>query len=411
MQDKTLYFYNLSYNGYQDSFLDSIDTTNAGSKFFMGLAKKFRPIRFVARNGQWSLPWKQEVIPKFKMPEYDPCFKLSFAEVTDIEAQKIKQRIAEGEKFAVAYSGGIDSNVIVASFIKNMTTEELKSVSLYASANSIIENPIFWEQFIHNKFNIIDSNKFKLDDLIEQSLTPIIADEGDSIFGTMMGISLYNNYDYMLEGLTTETKANLIRIKSKVSSNEVHFSQYKDLIIKHLALPNDIEFGRLLYEKIVHNINTSTVPVHSLHDFFWWMIFNLKYTNCAVRCALYFNDRVSFKYTINNLVNWYNAENYQYWSMVNNNNGLKIGDTIFSYKNAAKDYIWELDKNDWYRDYKLKIESLPFIVGRQSLTSSRDIILPSARIAMDSNYTMYSVDDASTRDFFKNKIEKYKIDW
>lgn len=412
MQDNTiLYFCNLSYNGYQDSFLDTIDTTQPGSKFMMNLAKRFRPTRFVTRNGEWSLPWNQDLIPKYAMPKYDPSFKLSFAEVTDLEAIKIKNRISQGEQFAVTYSGGIDSTVIVAALIKNLSLKELESVYVYASVNSIIEHPVFWEQFIFNKFKVIDSNRYKMHDLIDMGLTPIIADEGDAIFGTMIGISLYNNYDVLSEGLSAGVKENLKQIRNKISSNEVHYSRYKDLIIKHLSLPNNTEFGRLLYEKYDHNIKTASVPVHSLHDFFWWLIFNVKYLNCSVRAALYFNDRIDFKQAVYKIENWYNAENYQLWSMVNNNNGSKIGSTVISYKTIARDYIYELDKNDWYRKYKLKLESLNFIVGRQNVSNIEINKRPTARIALTDQYDMLYVDDFRVQTFLKNKIENYSIDW
>lgn len=412
MQDnKTLYFCNLSYNGYQDKFLNSIDVTKPGSKFIIDLAKRFRPSRFVARDGEWSLPWNQEMIPKFKMPSYNPSFKLSFSEVTDIEANKIKRRINQGENFAVTYSGGIDSTVIMAALIKNLSTQELEKIQVYASVNSIIENPNFWEKFIFGKFKIIDSNKVKLDDLINMGLTPITADEGDPIFGTMIGLNLYQNYDIMLEGLSPIVQGNLKALKDKISSGEVHYSTYKDLIIKQLSLPDNLEFGKTLYEKINHNILTSSVPIHSLHDFFWWLIFNVKYLNCSVRGALYFNDKIEFKQAIHKIENWYNAENYQHWSMVNNNNGTKIESTVISYKKAAREYIYEVDKNDWYRKYKLKLESLNFIVGRQSVLDIPSSYLPSARIALTTDYQILSVDDISVQAFLRNSIEHYEIDW
>lgn len=407
----TLYFCNLSFNGYQDAFLNSIDVSRQGPKFMIDLATRFRPARFVARDGEWSLPWVQEVIPKFTMPSYNPIFNLSFSEVTDIEATKIKDRINKGEHFAITYSGGIDSTVIMAALIKNLSKRELENVHVYASVNSIIENPNFWEKFIFEKFKIIDSNKFKLDDLIEMGLTPITADEGDAIFGTMIGLNLYHTYDAMLAELSPTVRNNLKLLKNKISSEEVHYSLYKDLIIKQLSLSKNEEFGRILYEKFNRNIQTSSVPIHSLHDFFWWIIFNVKYLNCSVRSALYFNDRIDFKQAIYKIENWYNAENYQLWSMVNNNNGTKIESNVMSYKKVAREYIYDLDNNEWYKNYKLKLESLNFIVGRQRVSNIPSSQRPSARIALTKDYQMLSVDDIDAQTFLRNSIENYNIDW
>ena len=94
--------------------------------------------------------------------------------------------------------------------------------------------------------------------------------------------------------------------------------------------------------------------IHSLHDFFWWLIFNIKYLNCAVRGSLYFNDRVEWKTAMDRIVNWFGHNDYQLWSMVNNNNGQKIKKTQASYKWAAREYIYDLDKNDWYKFFKIR---------------------------------------------------------
>lgn len=410
-KDTVLYFHNFSFNGYQDNFLNSLENLSDGSKFFITMARRFRPSRFVTRNGEWSLPWNQELIPKFRMPEYDPAFKLSFSEVTDLEALTIKSRIHRGEKFAVLYSGGIDSTVVLASLIKNLSTEELKSVSVCASIHSIVENPSFFYKYILNKLNIIDSNSVKCDDLIEQGYIPITADEGDPIFGTMIGLNLYYNFDTLVEGLSDNTKYNLKKQKHQLISGELHYSVFKDLIIKHLSYNGDLNFGKLLYEKYVYNSATSSVPIHSVHDFFWWLIFNVKYLNCSVRAALYFNDRVDYSVAIDKIYNWYNSENYQLWSMNNNNNGEKIKNGITSYKSAARDYIYSLDKNEWYKTFKLKLESLNMIVNRQDLSNLPSSNLPIARIGFDKNFNALSVDDPKVREYFTNHLANYKIDW
>jgi hypothetical protein len=407
-----LYFHSLSFNGYQDDVLNNIYTEcDVGGKFFIDIARRVNPSRFVSRHGKWSLPWQQTIIPGFEMPAYDPTFKKTFDEITDARALVIKKRIALGEQFAVMYSGGIDSTVVLSSLIKNLTSEELKSITVCASSESVIENPTFWKNFIHNKFKLIDSKTVKYDDLIEQNLTPITADEGDCIFGTLMGLTLYNNFDYYIDSLSPNTKSRLKNLKYKISSDDVHYSIYEDLIIKHLSVNHNPKFGKLLYEKYDWNIKTSSVPVHSLHDFFWWLIFNVKYLNCSVRGALYFNDRIDCKTAIYRIFNWFNGTEYQLWSMTNNNNGQKIHKTLSTYKVAARSYIYSLDKNEYYRDFKLKLESLFTIVNKQDVARLPIENRPAARIFMTDNFNMLNIDDVNAQGFLKNSLINYKIDW
>ena len=407
-----LYFHSLSFNGYQDDVLNNIySECDAGGKFFIDIARRVNPSRFISRNGEWSLPWKQTLIPGFEMPAYDPAFNLSFEEVTDNRALEIKKRVNAGEQFAVMYSGGIDSTVVLTSLIKNLTVQELTSITICASAESIIENPTYWKNFIHNKFKLIDSKTVKYDDLIEQNLTPITADEGDCIFGTLMGLTLYNNFDYYLDSLSPNTKNRLKNLKYKVSSEDVHYSIFEDLIIKHLSVNGNPDFGKLLYEKYHWNIQTSSVPVHSLHDFFWWLIFNVKYLNCSVRGAIYFNDRIDCKTAIYRIFNWFNGKDYQLWSMVNNNNGQKIHNTLSTYKYAARNYIYSLDKNEYYRDFKLKLESLFTIVNKQDVASLPISQRPAARIFMTDQFEILNIDNKDAQTFLKESLFNYKIDW
>jgi hypothetical protein len=408
----TLYFSNISFNLYHDKFWHDIHAESGpGGKFYINVAKRLNPLRFVSRNGEWSMPWKQEIIPGFEMPAYDPNFKKTFTQVTDEKALSIKARVNAGERFGVMFSGGIDSTLIMSALIKNLTKEELKSIVVCSSTETLIENPMFWNKFIQGNFEIIDTNRNKYDDIIDLGLTPITADEGDCIFGTLFGLILYNNYDYYVDGLSTDSKTDLQNIKYKIADADVHFSRYADLLIKYLGIPDDPEFGKLIYEKLVHNINTASVPVNSLHDFFWWEIFNIKYLNCAVRGSIYFNDRMDCQTVMRRIVNWFSDTNYQLWSMSNNNTGEKIGKTLSTYKMAARNYIWDLDNNDWYKNFKVKIESLWIIGHQQDVTAVPTNVRPSARVGLDKNYNLLYIDDPAVREFYKQNLLNYKIDW
>ncbi len=410
--NQPLYFSSISFNNYYDDFWNNIyKESGAGGQFYINVAKRLNPCRFVTRHGEWSLPWNQELIPGFEMPEYDPTFNKTFDQVCDEKAVKIKKQIHEGKQFAVMFSGGIDSTVILVSLLKNLTKEELDSVTICLSNETIIENPLFFSKYIYGKFKTLDSNNTKYDDLIEQGLIPITADEGDCIFGTVFGLTLYNNYDYYIQDMDRNVRIRLKDIKNKITDPTVHFSNYRELIARHLSIEGDLKFGNLLYEKYAHNINTSTVPVYSLHDFFWWLIFNVKYLNCAVRGALYYNDRVDWKTAIETVVNWYSDHDYQKWSMVNNNNGQKIGLTLASYKTAAKNYIWEFDKNDWFRNFKIKLESMWTIAHQQNIQSIAIDHRPVARVGLTKDYNMIYIKDPGVKEYFAHHLKNYEIDW
>ena len=414
-KEDSLYFSSIIFNGYQDDFWNQVrEESGEAGKFIIDLGKRINPNRFVTRHGEWSLPWKQELPPTFEMPEYDPLFAKSFSQVTDERALEIKKLINEhNQKFAVMYSGGIDSTIVLCALIKNLTSEELKNVVIATSSHAIVENPTFWQQFVYGKFKILDSASMKYDSLIEMGYRPITADEGDCIFGTALGLTLYTNYDAYLIGMDQESRSRLSAIKGKITSNEVHYSQYKDVIIKHFSQPHDPMFGENFYNKFVKNIETSSVPIHSLHDFFWWMIFNIKYLNCSIRGAIYFNDRIPVKEAIYDwIVNWFNGADYQRWSMVNNNNGEKIGYSQSTYKMAGRKYIYDLDKNSWYFHFKVKLESLGgSIVYAQNNDNLPTEIHPNARFGLDKDFNILYIDDLVVQNYIRENVTNYKKDW
>jgi hypothetical protein len=206
------------------------------------------------------------------------------------------------------------------------------------------------------------------------------------------------------------------------SDPNVHYSEFKDLLISYMAYPAnqkfpivgvenpDPNFGRRLYDKFARNAETATVPVNSLHDFFWWLIFNVKMLNCGVRGALYYNDRIAPEQAIHAVENWYLDAGYQRWSMVNNNNGEKIGHSAATYKKAARDYIWSFDRNDWYRSFKLKLESMALNTVRQNIDEST-FAKPVARFGINKNYDFLDIRDPSVKNYIRHHLDNYKIDW
>jgi hypothetical protein len=414
-KDTVLYLSGITYNYYQEEFWESLrpEIGEAGN-FVLDMGKKFRPNRSISRNGEWSIPFPQEVPPMFKAPVYDPNFNKTFTEVTDARANDIKKCINEkNDKFAIMFSGGLDSTLIMSALIRNLTVEETKNIAVCMNGQTLIENPYFYNTFIKDKFKLLDSSSNKYDDLIEMGYRPITGDEGDSIFGTMMGHDLMQSYPYYLDKVSADSRSYLESIRDKATTADVHWSKYEDLIIQHLGLEGNPEFGKSLYEKLSKNIATATVPIHSLHDFYWWFIFNIKYVSCATRITIMLNDRLHCKDIFENwALNWFNTDDYNRWSMVNNNNGEKIELSIGTYKMAARKYIYELDKNDWYFYFKLKIGSLgPNVIFNQDVSNVPVNRRPNARFGLDKDYNMLYIDDKETQDYIRYHLTNFKRDW
>jgi len=424
----TLYFSSINFNGtYNDFWTDTYNQAAPGGKFAIDLARRINPNRFVSRDqSEWSLPWPQEMIPKYKMSQYQPEFSMSFSDVTDTVAQEYKRRINEhGHKFAIMYSGGIDSQVMLTSLLRNLTVEELKNVAICTSIGAVIENPMFWKKYVAGKMTILDSLKLKYHDLITMGYYPITADDGDCIFGTVFGLNLYHDWEKFAAAanFTDEQKSHIRNNIGKFNDPTYHYSNFKDLLIAYMAIPPNqtwpivgqenpnANFGKLMYEKYDLNAQTTPVPVNSLHDFFWWLIFNVKMLNCGVRGALYYNDFIEPERAIHTIENWYNNDLYQKWSMNNNGNGQKIQHSPATYKVAAREYIYEFDKNKWYKNFKLKLESMALVTQRQQVNETGPFGAPVGRFGITKDYQMLQLNDPSVQNYIKHHLSVYQIDW
>ena len=378
LSDK-LYYYTIK----QSEFWEDIEkhSSSDGMFWFDGL-KKYNSFSMMARAGEWDMPFEYEITPGYEIPKYDPTFNKPFDQIMDEKALQIRNRIRAGEKFALMYSGGIDSTAILVSLIKNLNAEEFESITLFTSRSAEYENPYFWQKYILNKINIVDSKTVPVSNLVESGFTIITGDNGDSIFGTFVSLEFY--------------------VKHGSTFSEKHYSNYADELSNFFAFDNSergLKCGRMMYEKYDRNIRSVDVPIYTIHDYFWWTIFNLKYTECSIRGSINVNKKMPVKTYLDLVVNWFNDEDYQKWSMVNNNNGQKIKSYISTYKYIIRKYIYDFDKNDWYFYFKDKIASLSNI-----RSSSYDKTV----VGVDSNYNVLRSTDDSVRDYFRNKFANYK---
>jgi hypothetical protein len=404
--NKDFYHIHFSYfRTHHDAIFKRYKFTNPGAKFFYNVSLAFGFNAYVPRRGVWTTPWDEHlaVEPNNVMPQYDREFNKTFDQICDETALKIGQRIVRhDEKFIVPYSGGIDSTCIMAAIVRNLDSSLLDNITVSMSFDSIAENPYFYYNYICDKFKLHDSHEFDLTPLAEEGYRVIIGDQGDALFGTELGTKFYPALQYL---------SGVEHLNQLISDPNHHYSEFKELIIKYFnrclksrAGENyDKSFGEIYYNKLVYNIETSSYPIVTLHDFFWWIIFNIKYIHCALRAGGIQSTGRDRSKVFKTMVHWYGSRDFQKWSMVNNNNGQKInGSSQGQYKIAAKDYIYGLDNNDWYYYYKIKIPSKPLVVNRSYEHMENTF-------GLDTNYQMCYFSDPGIEDFFVESLRNFEL--
>lgn len=257
-----------------------------------------------------------------------------------------------GHPIHLMYSGGIDSSVMVASFIELLGVQEAaKKIKIILSHESIIENPEFWNKFIRPNFNISNSLTYRPD---TNSIT-VLAELNDQLFGSDIIKSIYSyGGDEAVDSTATFGKL------YDFLNNRTSMSDYSKTIWANVLLSN---------------LKTCPNSENSLRDVFWWYNFVYKWVNVKYRYVMYSDVLYSSDTIKNNIINFFDSLDFQLWSM--NNKELKHLGSVESYKHTAKKMFVEITG---LTDYINKIKKasmenlLTFKKHHQVLTSDLEYV-------------------------------------
>jgi hypothetical protein len=274
-------------------------------------------------------------VPHDAYPDLTVPYHYDFAETTNSRALQLVNHVDSLDlPVVVSWSGGIDSTVILAALVKNWPPSLLDRVVVKMNSASYFENPWFFDR-------IIVPHKFK----IQQTL-----DNWETCF--------------MLTGSCADSlwvQADVVELEIIwPGSSQWSMIDRKDVIIQWISQKSSWDTAHVLYDMVLESSQRAGLNLTTIEDFYWWWNFNFVYTGQLYK---YLNDYQSSSSKIDlaawhhQHLGWYHSDAYQSWSAWNRSNGVKINKTVRSYKWPAKQYIYEVDGNHWYRDYKTKMAS------------------------------------------------------
>jgi hypothetical protein len=305
------------------------------------------------RSGINNLPFKDTFIDLIdsRIPQYNPNFSLSWEDVMDQRAWDIQKEIIIKDKtLVIQWSGGIDSTGIVVSVLKNFVGLDDR-VIVACNWGSIIENPVFYHKHIKSRFSTVDINKITKDVLDSDKYLIVGGSAADTLLTSMAP---------GLEQCMAVSQAHLLT-KS--------WRKHADEFIKYVSgVTNSSEFGKWYFEKISTSIESVDVPVENYFEFMWWAGFNYNW-HAQVSLEWFHHHRhggLSWQQHQEKYHSWFKTNDFQLWSMANNKPGIKFGQDFSSIKHVAKKYIFDYTKDQWYYQYKTKLNS----AGRAGLDQS-----------------------------------------
>lgn len=264
----------------------------------------------------------------FPIPELPEQNNLSYEDICYETAKDIAN---VNKKIRIMWSGGIDSTLIVVSFLKQKLEDRLEIALSY---ESISENYNFYKNHLLGKVKLIPSTEIK------------------SLF-TDDAILVGGEYNDQLLG------SNLIPLFSKYYSTEDLFDKFDvDKLKKLFSVKTEKNVDRWI-DLYLQTTKKSPVPIESNLDFHWWINFCCKWQGLYYRLASY----TTLPVNLNNYQHFFQNEKFQRWAMLNHNqhfSGWK------NYKKICKQIIYDFDKDLDYFKNKIKLESLTFVAQKNS---------------------------------------------
>lgn len=329
----------------------------------IGLARKV-PVEFqhnvemelVFNHNMWSEPhamhdrsndkniWNFHLFPENRIPAFNGAFNMNYTDISDVRAKEIEDyQNRTNLPIYVYWSGGIDSTLVVSAIVKNF--KNLSQVTVILNNASYLENPMFFKNIIL-KNNIKFMNTIDVPNDLWMTAIVINGDPADQININSHIVTL----DRMFPGST----------RKNVYTDSDH-------LIKYLNSYTTPESAQWLYDIVSTSMKQAPVPINTYEDFFWWLNFNFFWQGQVLKGYLN-NTKLATQESFNlygrNFICWFNTELYQQWSLHNNSNGVKFSNGVISYKSTSKQYILDVDKNDYYYYYKTKTGSIMQYIGK-----------------------------------------------
>ena len=243
------------------------------------------------------------------------CEPKSIAELCYDSVQHILER-AEDKKLYITWSGGIDSTLVLAEFLKVVHKDR---IVVLMNDNSIQEYPNFYNKYIKNQLEVHDYN-FNNNDYIEKSLLDGVIVTGHCI-DPLFGI---NDYDRM--------------------SEEMLYLSIPDLL-KRLTTQSQSMYTKL--------IGACPRRLENVKDLTWWLDYTLNYQSEQLVCLLE-NDGVILD---NNFFHFGTTKGWNDYAVSTPSEVKYEGSDFRNFKKPLKEQLFEFTKDEDYTQNKIKYPS------------------------------------------------------
>ena len=302
------------------------------------------------RSGLNQLPINTTLYPGSEIPAFQKTI-LTYGECCDLRSRELWDLSSNtGLPLYVTWSGGIDSTMVMTSFLRTFPISELRDrIKIVMNEDSIIENPHFYRLHILPNFELVNSQMTPW--LFSEDNILVTGECNDQLFGSdMLEKYLYYSQEDFLAPYNPKT-----------------ILKYLNHRIGHL------EAAMRLTHMVSSAAGQVGVVLEKNCDWFWWFNFCFKWQNVQFRffttVAPTQHNTIS-AIAANNIKHFFSTKELQLWSM--NNQSTREIRQWNDYKKVIKTEIFEYDRNEEYFEFKLKRPSLGSVFRHRKLIPAID---------------------------------------
>ena len=267
---------------------------------------------------------------------YSQPFDQSFDQVSDQRCLDL--RASHWHKpWVVLWSGGIDSTVMLVSILRTLPPGDFKNIKIWCNNASIYENPRFFINHIKPNFECIsDHSTHNMD----HDVFLLCGEPGYALgLEKYVGVVEQSGFDNAGHDLLwADNRDKLVKFFTKQS--------------RPAEWPAEINFSNWLYNAMEENILSTGLPIHTVSEWWYWLLFNQNWTTNIMHHVDHFCDQKNHSKYFENYIPWYNSNDYQLWIIHNFTKIIKMKN-----KSIVKQYIYTIFKDEYYLTFKPKILS------------------------------------------------------
>ncbi len=299
---------------------------------------------FVDRTNTITIPIRTAIPSKFALPEYEPAFSMTYEECCQ---EQVRNILSTQDRLDVPirllYSGGIDSSLILTSFIQEIGLAETeKRMQLVLTTDSIEENPWMWEKVIRrSNFKFISGERHESDWGRDRIL--VGGEFNDQLLG-------FDAYKILIEWRGPQIL--------EQPWSEKFLEEF--CILKGLSV-HESQVWAELFSKL---IKAAPCPIETVADCLWWENFTCEWSSVYFRILSYARTHADIdeEYLDTYYCQFYGTPNFQKWSMVDRTH--KHQGSFTTHKWYARGLVADFLGSNEYRQ-KIKRGSLWKLLGHK----------------------------------------------